>query len=58
MKITCLNLMLVNYMKKKLNNGGGSKEGSGTFMSNTIVKELKISDELGRVVTTLNIIKH
>ena len=38
--------------------GGGNREGSGRFMSNTNDKELKISVEQGRVVTTLNIIKH
>jgi hypothetical protein len=27
--------------------GGGNLEGSGTFMSNTIIKELKISVEQG-----------
>jgi len=36
------------------------KESGNTFMSNTtvVIKELKISVELGKVVTTLNIIKH
>ena len=33
-------------------------EGSGTFMSITDFKELKIYVEQDRVVTTLNIIKH
>ena len=40
------------------NEGGGSREGSGTFMSKTNYKELKISVEHGRVVTTLNIINY
>ena len=38
--------------------GGDSRESSGTFMSNTNYQELKISVEQGKVVTTLNIIKH
>ena len=45
-------------MKKWYNKGGDSRKGSGTVMSKLIVNELKISVEQGRVVTTLNIIKH
>jgi hypothetical protein len=44
--------------KKRCNKGGGSREGSGTFRSNTNYQGSKISVEHGRVVTTLNIIKH
>jgi hypothetical protein len=40
-------------MKKEYHKGSGSREGSGTFMSN---KELKTRVEQGRVVTTLNIL--
>jgi hypothetical protein len=46
------------YMKKIYNKGVGSRIRSGTFMATLIVKELKISVEHGRVVTTLTIIKH
>ncbi len=35
MEVTCLNLVFVRIWKKRYNNGGGSREGSGTFMSNT-----------------------
>ena len=35
---------------------GGSKEGSGTFMSNINCQGIEISVEQGRVVTTLYII--
>jgi len=40
------------------NKGGGNNENNYTFMSKLIVKELKISVEQGKVITTLNIIKH
>ena len=40
-------------MKKEYNKGGGSREGSSTFMSS---KEMKTRVEQGRVVTTLNIL--
>ena len=58
MKVTCLNFVLVKIPKNEYNKGGGSREGSGIFMSNIIVKKLKISVEEGRVATTLNTIKH
>jgi hypothetical protein len=45
-------------MNKKCNKGGGSREDSGTFKSNTNCQGIEISVEQGRVVTTLNIIKH
>ena len=35
MEVTCLNLMLVRIWEKKYNKGGGSRESSDTFMSNT-----------------------
>ena len=35
MEVTCLKLVLVGYEKKGYNKGGGSREGSGTFMSNS-----------------------
>jgi hypothetical protein len=44
--------------KRGYNKGGGSREGTGTFMSNTDCQELKIGVEHGRVVTTRNIIIH
>ena len=37
--------------------GGGSRERSDIYMSNTNCQELKISHEHGKVVTTLNRIK-
>ena len=57
-----MNLVLVRIsQKKRYKKGGGSREGSHTFMSNTNcqrIEELRISVEHGRVVTALNIIKH
>jgi hypothetical protein len=44
--------------KRGYNKGGGSREGTGTFMSNIDCQELKIGVEDGRVVTTRNIIIH
>ena len=49
-------------MQKKLQwykeKGGGSREGATQLCLTLIIKELKISVEKDRVVTTLNIIKH
>ena len=58
MEVAYSNLVLIRIWKKWYNKGGDSRKGSGTFMSKLIVNELKISVEQGRVVTTLNIIKH
>jgi hypothetical protein len=33
-EVTCLNLVLVRVSKMGCNKGGGSRKGSGTFMSN------------------------
>jgi len=44
-EVTCLKLVLVRIWKHIYNKGGGNRGGSGTFMSNTIIKELKISVE-------------
>ena len=38
--------------------GDVGREGTGTFMSNTNCQGIEISAEQGRVVTTLNTIKH
>jgi hypothetical protein len=38
--------------------GGGSREGRGTFISYTNYQGIENSVEQGRVVITLNIIKH
>ena len=38
--------------------GGGSREGSGTFMFNTYYQGIEISVEQGKVVTTLSKFKH
>jgi len=51
-KITSL---VESMLRKK---GGGNREGNDTFMSNTNCQDLKISVEHGRMITTLNIIKH
>jgi len=61
--VICENYMfefnVSKHMKSMLHRkGGDSKEGSGTFMSNTNCQEIKISVEHGRVVTTLNTMKH
>ena len=42
------------FHKKK----GGNREGSGTLCLALIVEDLKICFEHGRVITTLNTIKH
>ena len=46
-----------NDMKKGYKEGS-SREGSSTLCLTLIIKELIISVEHSRVVTTLNIIKH
>ena len=38
--------------------GGGSKESSGTFMSNTKCQEIENECRTCRMVTTLSIIQH
>jgi len=34
-EVTCLTLVLVRMWNKGYKKGGGNREGSGTFMSNT-----------------------
>ena len=58
MEVTCLNLVLVKIWKEVYNKGGDNMEGSGIFMSHTYCQGIEISVKQGRVVTTLNIIKH
>ena len=62
MEITCTNLALVRIWKK-INNEKMRKEVAiGKVVAHLcltlIIKELRISVEQGRVVTTQNIIKH
>ena len=62
MEVTCTNLVLVK-LEKKFNNDKRRKEVTGRkvvmhLCLTLIIKELKISVEQNRVVTTLNIIKH
>ena len=57
MEVTCLTLVSIKY-EKGYNKRSGSREGSGTFMSNTNCHKIKMRVEQGRLVTTLNIIKH
>ena len=45
-------------MKKGYNKGGGGRKVAAHLCLTLIVKELKVSVEHGRVVTTLNRIKH
>ena len=64
MEVTCLNLVLSKdmeeiyiYIPNPMNSmlhkkGGGSRKGSGTFMSNTNCQGIKNSVEQGRVVIT------
>ena len=41
MEVTCLNLVLVRIWRKEgYSKEGGSREGSGTFMSNTNCQEI------------------
>jgi hypothetical protein len=47
-----------NDIKKGYNKGGSNREVVAHLYLTLIVKELKINVEHGRVVTTLNIIKH
>ena len=35
MKVICLNVVLVRIWKEGYNKGGGNREGSNIFMSNT-----------------------
>ena len=57
MEVTCLNLVLVRIWKNIYNKGGGNREVAAHLCLTLIVKELKISVEHGRVVTTLDIMK-
>ena len=57
MEVTCLNLVLIRIWKKYYNNDNRRLSTHLlTYILTLIIKELKISVEQGRVVTTLNII--
>jgi hypothetical protein len=53
-----LNLVLVRIWKKDIIREVAIDKVATHFFLTLIVKELKISAEHGRVITTLNIIKH
>ena len=62
MEVTCTNLVLVKIWKK-INNAKRRKDVAvgkvaAHLCLTLIIKELKISVEQDRVITTLNIIKH
>ena len=59
MEITCLSLVLVRILKKekRIREVAVGRVAAHLCLTR-IVKELKISVEQGRMVTTLNIIKH
>ena len=69
MKVTCLNLVLVRIWERNNNNNNNKDidkrrrevaigKVEAYLCLTPIVKELKIRVEHGRVVTTLNTIKH
>ena len=62
MEVTCTNLVLVRIWKKIKNDKRRKEVTIGKVAAHLcltlIIKELKISVEQGRVVTSLNIIKH
>ena len=62
MEVTCKNSMLVRIWKKNDNDKRRKEVVVGKVAAHLcltlIIKELKISVEEDRVVTTLNIIKH
>ena len=59
MKLTCLNLVLVRIWEKKdiIREVAIGKVAARLFLT-LIVKKLEISVEHGRVVATINVIKH
>jgi len=64
-EVTCLNLVLIKDMRKEKTNNNDKRRIPPYLLifqpSNSlalIVRELKSSVEQGRMVTTLNIIKH